>query len=112
MRGCFTVIAGAVVRPTCSNSLTSSGYSLLDRCIAFAVASSTRLTTNSLVRRMFFSECFIAPSLLGLMPITQSGGSSEKTLKNENGAQLATPFSLHVEIQAIGRGITRPMRSL
>ena len=46
------------------------------------------------------------------MPITQSGGSSENTLKKENGAQLATPFSLQVEIQAIGRGMTRPMRSL
>jgi hypothetical protein len=46
------------------------------------------------------------------MPITQSGGSSENTLKNENGAQFATPFALRVEIQAIGRGMTRPMSSL
>jgi hypothetical protein len=61
---------------------------------------------------MFLSECLSAPSLRGLMPITQSGGSSLKTLKNENGAQLATPFALRVEIQAIGRGITRPMSSL
>ena len=44
--------------------------------------------------------------------VPQSGGSSENTLKKENGAQLAMPFSLQVEIQAIGRGITRPMRSL
>jgi hypothetical protein len=42
----------------------------------------------------------------------QSGGSSEMTLKKENGAQLATPFSLQVDTQAIGRGITRPMSSL
>ena len=31
---------------------------------------------------------------------------------SENGAQLATLFSLKVEIQAIGRGMTRPMSSL
>ena len=81
--------------------------------MAFAVASSTRLTTNSCVRRMFFSECLMAPSLArGLMPTTQSGGSSLKTLKNENGAQFATPFALRVEIQAIGRGITSPISSL
>ena len=85
---------------------------MLETCIAFAVVSSTRLTTNSPVRRMFFSECFMAPSLRGLMPITQSGGSSENTLKKENGAQLATPLSLQVEIHAIGRGMTRPMSNL
>src|SRR3954469_14200220 len=89
MRGCRTVAAGTAVSPVCWNSLTSSGNSLLARCIAFAVSSSTRLTTNSFVRRMFFSECLIWPSLLGLMPITQSGGSSENTLKKENGAQFA-----------------------
>jgi hypothetical protein len=61
---------------------------------------------------MFFSVCFIAPSLRGLMPTTQSGGSSLNTLKKENGAQLATPLALRVEIQAIGRGITRPISSL
>src|SRR5258706_5262888 len=41
-----------------------------------------------------------------------SGGSSEITLKKENGAQLATPFSLKVEPQPIGRGMTSPIRSL
>ena len=113
MRGWRTSAAGDWVRPARSNSLSSSGSSSLERCIAFAVASSTRLTTNSPVRRMFFSVCFIAPSLeRGLMPTTQSGGSSLKTLKKENGAQLATPFALRVEIHAIGRGITSPMSSL
>jgi hypothetical protein len=46
------------------------------------------------------------------MPITQSGGSSLNTLKKENGAQLATRFSLRVETHAIGRGITSPISSL
>jgi hypothetical protein len=41
-----------------------------------------------------------------------SGGSPEIRLKKENGAQLAKPFSLHVETHAIGRGITKPVRSL
>ena len=54
----------------------------------------------------------MVPSERQLKLRMQSGGSSEITLKNENGAQLATPFSLKVETQAIGRGITRPMRSL
>ena len=44
--------------------------------------------------------------------VVVGGGTSEKTLKNENGAQLLTPVSLTVEIQAIGRGMTRPVSSL
>ena len=61
---------------------------------------------------MFFRVCFISPSERQLKLRMQSGGSSEITLKKENGAQLATPFSLQVETQAIGRGITSPMSSL
>ena len=83
-----------------------------DSSIASAVDSSTRLTTNSPVRRMFFSVCLIVPSERRLKLTMHSGGSSEITLKNENGAQFATPFSFQVEIQAIGRGITSPISSL
>jgi hypothetical protein len=112
MRGCFTSFAGAGVRPYFANSLSASGISVPERCIALAVPSSARLTTNSPVRRMFFRVCLMVPSERQLKLRMQSGGSSEITLKNENGAQLATPFSLQVETQAIGRGITRPMSSL
>ena len=112
MRGCCTIFAGTGVKPARLNSLSLSGISAAEACIALAVSSSTRLTTNSPVRRMFFSVCFIAPSERGLKLRMQSGGASEITLKNENGAQLATPLSLQVDTQAIGRGITRPMSSL
>ncbi len=112
MRGCFTVFAGAGVRPARVNSLSLSGSSAAEACIALAMASSTRLTTNSLVRRMFFSVCFMAPSERGLKLRMHSGGSSEITLKKEKGAQLAMPASLQVDTQPIGRGMTRPMSSL
>ena len=61
---------------------------------------------------MFFSVCLSSPSERQLKLMMHSGGSYEITLKKENGAQLASPFSLKVETQAIGRGITRPMSSL
>src|SRR5471030_1787611 len=61
---------------------------------------------------MFFSVCLVCPSERTLKLVTHSGGSSDSTLKNEKGAQLLTPASLTVEIHAIGRGMTRPMRSL
>src|SRR5437867_915174 len=50
MRGWRTITAGAVLKPVCSNSLTVSGNSLLEICIALAGGSSTRLTTKSAVR--------------------------------------------------------------
>ena len=46
---------------------------------------------------MFFSVCLSAPSERRLKLRMHSGGSSEMALKKENGAQLATPFSLQVE---------------
>jgi hypothetical protein len=76
-------------------------------CIASVVASSARLTTNCPVRRMFLIVCLSSPSERLLKLTMQSGGSSENTLKKDNGAQLATPFALQVEIHAIGRGMTR-----
>src|SRR5882672_4629044 len=50
MRGCCTITAGAVVRPVCSNSLTVSGNSLLEICIAFAVAA--RIDADDAERRV------------------------------------------------------------
>jgi hypothetical protein len=41
-----------------------------------------------------------------------SGGSSAKTLKKLNGAALTTPADPSVVTQAIGRGSTKPARSL
>jgi len=62
---------------------------------------------------MFLSVCLIAPSeSQGLKLTAHSGGSSLIALKNENGGRLATPRSLTVEIQAIGRGITSSVDSL
>lgn len=94
MRGCWTSFAGTAVRPYFANSLSVSESSEAERCIALAVPSSARLTTNSPVRRMFFKVCLISRSERQLKLRMQSGGSSEITLKNENGAQFATPFAL------------------
>ena len=44
----------------------------------------------------------MVPSERQLKLRMQSGGSSEITLKKENGAQLATPFSLQVETDSDG----------
>ena len=54
---------------------------------------------------MFFRVCLMVPSERQLKLMMQSGGSSEITLKKENGA-IGEAVSLQVEIQAIGRGIT------
>src|ERR1044071_8302459 len=40
MRGCFTMSAGTAVRPARANSLSASGSSALEACIALAVPSS------------------------------------------------------------------------
>jgi hypothetical protein len=47
MRGCWTSFAGTAVRPYFANSLSVSESSEAERCIALAVPSSARLTTNS-----------------------------------------------------------------
>ena len=42
----------------------------------------------------------------------QSGGSSQNTLKKENGAALTMPVSPTEVTQAIGRGSTKPVSTL
>ena len=42
----------------------------------------------------------------------QSGGSSQNTLKNENGAALTTPVGPSVVTHAIGRGSTKDVSTL
>ncbi len=37
------------------------------------------------------------------------GGTTQTTVKNENGARLVTPFLLTVEAQPIGRGTMEPV---
>ncbi len=37
------------------------------------------------------------------------GGTTQTTVKNENGARLAMPFLFTVEAQPIGRGTTAPV---
>ena len=37
------------------------------------------------------------------------GGETHTTVKNENGARLATPVALTVDAQPIGRGTTEPI---
>jgi hypothetical protein len=46
------------------------------------------------------------------MPITHTGGSSEKALKKLYGAAFKTPSSSTAEINAIGRGIMVDVNNL
>jgi hypothetical protein len=39
------------------------------------------------------------------------GGTTQTTVKKENGARLLTPAALMVEAQPIGRGTTAPVSS-
>jgi hypothetical protein len=70
------------------------------------------LTTNSPVRSMLIAVSFCRPSGLRLDANMHSGGSSQNTLKKENGAALTTPVGPTVVTQAIGRGSTNPASSL
>ena len=53
--------------------------------------------------------CFSLPSGLRMMVSEIIGGATHTTVKNENGARLATPSALTVDAQPIGRGTTEPM---
>jgi hypothetical protein len=55
------------------------------------------------------SVCFSLPSALGMIVSEIIGGATHTTVKNENGARLATPRTLTVDAQPIGRGTTAPM---
>ena len=61
---------------------------------------------------MFLRVSLAVPSSRVPKLMITIGGTWLMTLKKEKGAQLATPFSLNVETNAIGRGTTRPTRSL
>ena len=104
MRGGRTATEAAGVNPATANSLSVSGSSWPPASMPLAIGSSTRFTTNSPVRRIFFTVSFNWPSLRRLKLSRTSGGSSATTLKNEKGAALCTPLALTVETSAMGRG--------
>jgi hypothetical protein len=80
--------------------------------MARAIASSTRLNTNSPTSRMLTVVSLAPPSGLRRSPSTTSGGSSANTLKKLNGAALMGPLALCEVTSAIGRGTIRPPSSL
>ena len=67
------------VKPATANSLSVSGSSCPLSSIALAICSSTRFTTNSPARRIFFTVSFIVPSLRRLKLSMTRGGSSATT---------------------------------
>ncbi len=111
-RGGFTSVDAASFSPNTVGSLSPGGKSIDVRFMSSAMASSTRLTTNSPVMWMLRVVSLGEPSALCCRPSTMSAGFSENTLKNENGAALTTPSGLSVDTSAIGRGTTRPHSSL
>src|SRR5262249_21997055 len=111
-RGGLISAEGKLASPSAVGSPSPEGKSVAGRFMASAIASSTRLTTNSPVRRVLRVVAFGEPSSLCCRPSTTSAGCSENTLKNENGAALTTPAGLIDVTSAIGRGTTSPHRSL
>lgn len=61
---------------------------------------------------MLESVSFSRPSGRRLTANMQSGGSSQNTLKKENGAALTTPSAPMLVTQAIGRGSTNEVSTL
>ena len=112
IRGALIERLGISVRFVRAISETSSGYSSALATICGAVDSSTRLTTNSLVSRMFRAVSLGIPG--DLLPGAKAtiGGRLPITLKKENGAILLLPDRLLVLTQAIGRGTTKAVKTL
>ena len=110
--GGFTSVDAASYGPAIAGSLSPGGKSMEVRFMASAIASSTRLTTNSPV------DMDVARGVLGraVGVVLQAEHDQRRilreTLKNENGAALTTPSGLKVVTSAIGRGTTRPHSSL
>jgi hypothetical protein len=61
---------------------------------------------------MLTTVSLTVPSGRTLEANMHSGGSSQNTLKNENGAALTTPVGPIVVTQPIGRGSTNPASNL
>src|ERR1700733_13837851 len=107
-RGAAIFTLGIGVSPVSANSLSSAGKALAESTMAFHTGSVTTLKQNSPVSRTFLSVCFSLPSGLRAIVSEIIGGTTQTTVKNENGARLATPLRLNVEAQPIGRGTTEP----
>ncbi len=110
-RGGLIFTLGIGVRPVLANSESSSAMPFAESTISFHTGCVTTLKQNSPVARAFFSVCFSLPSGLRAMVSEIIGGTTQTTVKKENGARLATPFLLTVEAQPIGRGTTEPISS-
>src|SRR5271156_3075249 len=102
-RGGLTFTLGIGVRPVSANSESSSGKALAESTICFHTGCVTTLKQNSPVSRTFLSVCFSLPSGLRAIVSEIIDGTTQTTVKNENGARLATPFLLTVDAQPIGR---------
>jgi hypothetical protein len=86
------------------------GNEAAQRFIFSAIASSTRFTTNSCVRRMFRAVSFGTPGERSPGHRPTMGGESPSTLKKLNGAAFTRPSRSTVVVNAIGRGVTSPAR--
>src|SRR5271154_4439969 len=106
--GGLTFTLGIAVRPVSANSESSAGKAFAESTISFHPGSVTTLKQNSLVSRTFRSVCFSLPSGLRAIVNEIIGGTTQTTVKNENGARLVTPDLLTVDAQPIGRGTTAP----
>ncbi len=93
------------MRPAFSNSFAPWGSEAEVWFIASAVASSTRLTTNSCVSRMLRAVSFGSPSSRSPGQKPMMGGSLPRALKKLKGAAFNLPSRESDVTQAIGRGV-------
>src|ERR1017187_3890208 len=114
MRGTLTFSDGAVVKAAISTSLSSAGKSVAQMFIWLAISSVTIFTTNSPVRLML--RAVSLGSYLGIerlvTPMPTIGGSVHRQLYALKGAAFRRPCSSMLVMRAMGRGATRPTRSL
>jgi len=103
-RGAAILTLGIGVRPASVNSESPIGNAFAESTISRHTASVTTLKQN-------LSVCLSVPSGLRAMVNEIIGGTTQTTVKNQNGARLLTPLSLTVDAHPIGRGTTAPVRS-
>src|SRR3954451_6207614 len=109
-RGGRTRTEGAATSPASAISSMPRGDVAEVAFICSRRSQVHRLNTNSGTSAMLARESLGPPSRW--VPLAQyiiEGGSPPHMLKNENGARFTTPSAEIVEIQPIGRGVTRAL---
>ncbi len=100
--------------PVVANSSTSGGQAREHSTIRRSISCVTTLDTNTPVSSTFRSVSSFKPTRPGVREHVNeiSGGFTQATVFQLNGAALKMPSAPTVEMSAIGRGTMIPVRSL